>query len=197
MVAKSGKLFILSAPTGVGKTTVSNKVLEQIGSAINLKPVITYTSRPQRHGEIDGKDYFFISVQDFIAKKEQGFFLETNKYDNNWYGSPASIIADLDQGISYLMVVDRSGALHITRKTDQAVLLWLTVSDFDMAKRRLLSRSPGAHERQEQRIMIAQSEWHAELQTPLFTYHITNDDGRLNETVEKICLIIQTELGKN
>jgi len=196
MTGRKGRLFILSAPTGVGKTTVSTKVLAQMPPQLNLKRVITYTSRPQRPGENDGKDYHFITAKDFTDRKEQGFFLETNEYDGNWYGSPASILADLDQGISYLMVVDRSGALLITQKINQAVLIWLTVSDFNMAEQRLLSRSPSSPEKQEQRIMIARREWHAEQQSPFFTYHITNDDGKLDTTVEKICMIIRAELSK-
>lgn len=197
MIPKYGKIFVISAPTGVGKTTVSVKAFEHVGTELNLRRVITYTSRPQRPGEADGKDYFFVTTDDFSAKKERGFFLETNKYDHHWYGSPASILTDLDQGISYLMVVDRSGALHISQKTDRAVLIWLTVSDFAMVEKRLLSRSPANPEEQEQRIMIARSEWAAEQQAPIFTYHIINDDGKLDETVEKVCMIIRAELARN
>lgn len=196
MKQSHGLIFILSAPTGVGKSTVSARVLERIGQDAHLKRVITYTSRPQRPGEVNGKDYFFISKEDFLAKKEQRFFLETNQYDGNWYGSPASIITDLDQGISYLTIVDRAGMLNIIRQTPRVVTMWLTVSDFAMIEKRLISRTPTTPEKQRPRIMIAQSEWRAEQQAPLFTYHITNDDRRLEQTVEKVCMIIQAELGR-
>lgn len=187
---KIGKIFIISAPTGVGKTTISAAVLEKISSEIDMRRVITYTTRPPRSGEINGKDYFFIKNDDFLAKKEAGFFLETNFYDDHWYGSPASILHDLDHGISYLMVVDRSGALSIAQKNSRVALIWLTVSDFAMIEKRLLDRG----NTQPERLQIAMAEWHAEQQCPIFTYHITNDDGHFDQAVEKVCMVMRGTL---
>src|SRR5580698_9904346 len=87
-----GKLFIISAPSGGGKTTITQEVIARLGEKCHIQRAINYTSRPPRDNEVNGIDYHFITPEDFINKKASGFFLETTYYDNNYYGSPVSII---------------------------------------------------------------------------------------------------------
>lgn len=76
-------MLVIVGPSASGKTQIVNKLIEHF----NMKKMVTYTTRPMRVGEVDGVDYNFISLEDFLQKKEEGFFLETVCYNNNYYGT--------------------------------------------------------------------------------------------------------------
>jgi len=177
MNTKQAALFVVSAPTGAGKTTVVNEFFKKCPLLVNR--VITYTTRPQTPGEINGKDYFFISLADFEQKQKQGFFLETTVYDDFLYGSPRSILDDMASGTSFIMITDRPGALHIKKLVPQAITIWLTVSHVQTLFDRLTSRHRETDQRLQERIALAQEEYKSELLHKNFTYYIINDDVRL------------------
>lgn len=187
-----GKLFVISACSGAGKTTVSQALLKEWGSHYNLKKVITSTSRLPRLGERDGIDYNFFSVDEFRSRMNQGFFLETTEYAGNLYGSPASILEDLKHGKSYLMVTDRPGALVIKKLVPSAVLIWLFVPDFQTLRERLHSRGTDSPEVIAKRLALAQEEISQEEAEQAFDYHVQNNIFAI--TVEQVKSIIEQEL---
>jgi len=201
---KLGKLFVISAPSGGGKTTISEKVIAKISQQqqqqYDIQKVITYTSRAPRGNEINGVDYHFVTPEEFLSKKSQDFFLETTHYDTCYYGSPASIIKDLDLGKSFILITDRPGAIVIKNLVPQAVLIWIYVSNIIDIKKRLIERSKLSENPEnikimhtiERRFALAQQETEQELRENFFKYHVVNDI--LEKAVQEVCAIIQDEL---
>lgn len=183
----NGKLFILSAPTGGGKTTVATNVLHIVGTKYPFSRVITYTTRAQRPGEQNGVDYHFVTEADFLKKKAEDFFLETNQYDGKWYGSPRSIIQDLKQGKSFLAITDRNGARAWKRNIPEAVLIWLDVPDVTIIAQRLHKRGD-PEETIKRRAAIAAKEIAEEKQEHFFDHHVMNKD--LQKAIEDVVKIV-------
>jgi len=189
---RQGKLFVISACSGAGKTTISQTLLKDFGSTLNLKRVITTTSRTPRFTEQNGVDYNFVSANEFRKKMNEGFFLETTEYAGNYYGSPASILEDLEQGRSYLMVTDQPGALVIKKLVPSAILIWLSVPDLQTLRQRLESRGTDSQEVIEKRLALAEQEMSQEEQEQAFDYHVPNNI--VDITVEQVKNIIEQEL---
>src|SRR3989338_2709281 len=120
------KLFVVSAPSGAGKTTLVKAALEHLCKKFPIKRVITYTTRPARAGEMDGEHYYFISVNDFKQKVTEGFFLEWSSWYDHYYGSPVSIIEEIKKGTSFVAILDRAGAAEVLRAYPKAVCIWIT-----------------------------------------------------------------------
>jgi guanylate kinase len=192
-VPSTGKLFVVSAPTGGGKTTVVRRVLQHISSLMPISKVITYTTRQPRSNETPGIDYHFLTGKEFLAKKEQDFFLETTTYDNAWYGSPASIKVDLARGKSFIMVTDRPGACLLKTLIPEAILVWITVSSPAIIAQRLEQRGTESVEQQQRRLAIATHEIEIEREEPIFDYHVVNDD--LGTAVNEVITIIGSQTG--
>jgi guanylate kinase len=191
----TGKLFVISAPTGGGKTTVARRVLQQIGNLMPISKVITYTTRQPRSNELPDIDYHFVTAKEFLAKKEQGFFLETTTYDTAWYGSPASIKTDLAKGKSFIMVTDRPGACVLKTLVPEAVLIWITVPSPAVIAQRLEQRGTESAEQLKRRLALATQEITIEREEPIFAYHVVNDN--LETTANEVIAIISSQTGYN
>ena len=187
-----GHLFIISAPSGTGKTTVSQAVVKRLSVQYHLSIVITHTTREPRGQEVTGQDYHFVSRDEFLRKQAAGFFLETTEYNNNFYGSPASIKTGLLQGKSFVLVPDRAGAIRIRELFDAPVLIWLEPPSLEELRCRLELRGHETAEQIERRLVIARQEMAAEKEQPIFDHHIVNDN--FEDTVNKVCSIIQQTL---
>ncbi|MEX0671927.1 MAG: guanylate kinase [Candidatus Babeliales bacterium] len=184
---KQGKLFILSAPSGTGKTTVVNAVLGSMIFEYPLKRVITYTSRRPRQGEIDGVDYCFIAQHEFESKIQEGFFIEYSQVYDAYYGSPSSIKEGLSQGDSYILVIDRVGAQLVIPQME-CITIWMEPPSLQALRQRLERRAkdePGVIER---RLEIAAQEMAQERQSPCYQHCIINDD--FERTVYALRLLI-------
>ncbi len=187
-----GVLFVLSAPTGGGKTTVAREAIKKLAPKYPIDKVTTYTTRPPRNHELNGVDYHFVTEEDFLCKQDQGFFIETTFYDGFLYGSPRSILHELDQGRSFLMVTDRPGAKIIKQELPGAVLIWLGVPDISTVADRLHQRGTEDDETLERRIELASREIAEEDKAPLFDHHIMNQN--LDEAVNKLVSLITTSV---
>lgn len=179
-----GKLFIISAPSGAGKTTLVNEVLGRLGPKYPIDRVITYTSRAVRSGEEPGKDYHFLSPEAFKRKVDEGFFLEWSGEYDHYYGTPHHTLNDLEQGLSRVLVIDRAGAqalLEIAQDPsptlrEGVVPIWIYTSDLVELKRRLLARGKNTNEQIERRLELAQKEVEKEREKPLYKHRILNDN---------------------
>lgn len=189
-----GKLFVISAPSGAGKTTIANTVIEKLGSSYPISKVITYTSRQPRSNEIPGKDYCFVSKDDFFKKKERGFFLETTEYNGEWYGSPQSMIDDLERGFSFIIITDIIGAKTISNRMNTAVLIWLAPPSAEVLRNRLLKRGTENIAQVEARIALSQDEMDQERRENFFHYRVINDSFDI--AAKELCEIIKTEIEK-
>ncbi|QQR49320.1 guanylate kinase [bacterium] len=187
-----GILFVISAPSGGGKTSLANAVIKKLNPQISLEKVATYTTRPSRINEQNGKDYYFVSRPQFLKKIEDGFFLETTEYNGELYGSPASITTDLRNGKSLILVTDWDGAKKIRNFIDQPVLLWIMPPSIEILKERIQKRGTETREQIESRLKLANIELEHELINKIFTHHILNDN--FEQAVDEIAFIIRQKL---
>lgn len=191
-ISPSGRLFVISAPTGGGKTSLTHYVVEHLKDFCNLKKVITYTTRPIRTGEVDGIDYHFINEINFAEKDITGFFLETTAYASYHYGSPRNALDMLAQGQSLIIITDRPGAKKIKEFMPEAILIWIGVPSIDVLSSRLTNRGREHAGDLKKRVDMAAQEVIEEENDPLFDFHFINDN--FDETAEKLTQFIKRSL---
>jgi len=180
----SGKLFIISSPSGAGKTTLVNAVLGRLQNQFSIDRVITYTSRDLRSGEIDGQHYHFVSSEDFEGRLKDGFFLEWSGRYGSYYGTPRHIVDELDQGQSRILIIDRLGAERVVSiakdpspvLTNRVKSVWIYTSDVQELERRLIKRGEETKTQIRRRLELAKQELEKEKQIPLYDHKILNDD---------------------
>ncbi|MBA3953996.1 guanylate kinase [Candidatus Dependentiae bacterium] len=167
-----GKLFIISAPSGAGKTSLVTALLKNKST---LKRLITYTSRAPRVGEIYGYDYYFVSEAEFKLKIEEGFFLEWSLVYGAYYGSARSLLDSLASGQSFVAVVDRQGAQALCQLIKGAVLIWINTPSLSVLEDRLRARATDSQERIAYRLKLAEQEIKQEQVEVFFHYTVIND----------------------
>ncbi len=187
-----GKLFLIAAPSGTGKTTIATKIVERLGKEIAISRVITYTTRQKRDGEIDGIDYFFLDKTTFLKKIAQAFFLEMTNYNGELYGSPLAMLDDMKAGKSFVMVTDRAGVVSLKALVPEAISIWVSPPSLQELEQRLIGRGTESSSEIKKRLLIAQHEMDLERKDPIFELHITNKI--LETVVDSICNLIQTRL---
>ena len=176
------KVFIISAPSGTGKTTVAKKVLEQVP---DLVKIVTYTTRQPRPGEVDGLDYRFISKDEFEAKIRENYFLEYANVYGNYYGTPRRDIEDvLSSGKDALLVIDVQGAFKVKKLLPEAVSIFLLPPSLEELRRRIEGRGY-VDKNVDKRLQTARGEIPC---AKYFDYIVINDF--LNNAVEKVKSII-------
>ena len=189
---RRGKIFVISAPSGTGKTTVVNALIEQFGGYFNISRVITYTTKKPHETEKQGVDYYFVSEKEFEKKAADDFFIECSRAYDDYYGSPRSIINDLDLGKSYIMVLDQVGGYNIIKMFPESVLIWLSPADFSILQRRLSGRARDSVDTIEKRMMRAKEEVRNELMRAIYKYHIINESSLV--AMRKVLKILKKEL---
>ena len=152
-----GKLFAISGPSGVGKNSVLNRVM-QLRDRVQYS--VSATSRPMRPGEIDGKSYCFVTREQFEQMIAAGELLEHAEYVGNYYGTPLKPIqAALAAGTDVVMDVDVVGALNIKKRLPEAVLVFMAAPSMAEIRRRLASRGDVSPELMEKRMDRAKWEY--------------------------------------
>lgn len=195
---KHGKLFIISGPSGSGKTslvTAAINDLQSSHSAYALKRVITYTTKSPRSNEVDGIDYHFITVEDFVHKIASGFFLEWSFDYGNYYGSSLLLVDEIHKGNSFVMIADRKGAQSLQRLAGPlnlaVIYIWIDVELKDL-EQRLRYRNTDSLADIEKRLALADKEIRLEEAEPLFSYKIHNKNFK--ESLESLKGIILKNL---
>ncbi|GAB6066655.1 guanylate kinase [Aquifex pyrophilus] len=177
-----GKLFVISAPSGTGKTTVAEKLLSELD---NLEKVITYTTRKPRPYEKNGVDYVFITKEEFEKKIEEDFFLEYANVYGNYYGTPKKDIERiLEEGKDALLVIDVQGAFKVKELRPDTITIFLLPPSLEELKRRIESRGY-KDDNLERRLKTAREEIPC---ARYFDYIVVNDF--LTSAVEKVKSII-------
>lgn len=171
---KQGKLIVFSAPSGSGKTTIVRHLLGI--EALNLEFSISATSREKRGTEVDGKDYYFLSLQEFKNNIKNDAFLEWEEvYRDNFYGTLKTEVERIwAMGKNVIFDIDVSGGLRIKRKfPEQTLAIFVKPPSIDELKIRLKNRKTESEEKISMRVAKAS----AELATaPLFDVIVVNDD---------------------
>tara|TARA_B100000214_G_scaffold22641_1_gene15047 strand:+ start:510 stop:1001 length:492 start_codon:yes stop_codon:yes gene_type:complete len=140
VIMRKGLMFVLSSPSGAGKTSLSRKILE-LDKELFLS--ISYTTRPSRPGEIDGEDYFFVSNDNFALMQEQNEFLEYAKVFDYYYGTPKKPVKKiLDEGRDILFDIDWQGTQQLMNNSkDDLVKVFVLPPSIEELERRLKKRN--------------------------------------------------------
>lgn len=167
----SGSLFLVVAPSGAGKSSLVNALLEQEPS---IKLSISYTTRPPRPGEQNGREYFFTSPADFTARRDSAEFLEWAEVFGNYYGTSRIQIAEqMTKGIDVLMEIDWQGAQQVKKQFPHAVGIFILPPSIAALEERLKKRGQDEDHVITRRILAAGGEIaHA----AEFEYVIINQD---------------------
>ena len=182
---RKGIIFIVSSPSGVGKTTVANAVIE---NNQDIKRSISFTTRGLRGVEKNGEDYFFINKEDFLELCKNQQMLEHAKVFTDHYGTSKQYVDHLiNQGVDVLCCIDWQGAVQIKDKV-KAVTIFLLPPSMKELRNRLYKRNTDTEEVINNRIMIAQEEMK---QYQVYDYVIIND--KLKVTIELVTSIIRSE----
>ncbi len=181
-------LIVISGPSGVGKDSVVQGLKER-GLPVHF--VVTATTRPRRDGEVEGKDYFFVSKEEFAHMIETQELIEFAFVYNDYKGIPkAQVRQALISGQDVLMRLDVQGAATVRRLAPEAILIFLTTRNEEELVNRLKNRKSENPEELSLRIATARQELK---RVDEFDYVIVNSDGCLDATVETVMAIILAE----
>jgi len=184
---KRGKMFVLSSPSGAGKTTLTKKIAE---NNKNFTISISHTTRKPRPNEVNGKDYQFVSMQEFnTLVKENNFFEYANIFDNYYGTLKKPVLELLSQGRDVLFDIDWQGTQQLKKvKNLLLVTLFILPPNIQVLKQRLLNRHKGQEEtigKRMNKFNEETSHWNE------YDYVLVNDD--LDTCYEKILNIIKSE----
>jgi guanylate kinase len=186
MMRDEGLLYIVSAPSGTGKTTLLKRVMDYFP---DIKFSISYTTRPPRPGERDGKDYHFISPQRFQEMVKEKAFAEWAEVLGNRYGTPLDSIREIrSQGIDLMLDIDSQGARQIKERFNGGVFIFILPPSLEALKQRLKARGGDEQEVIEFRVAKARDEMK---QAVWYNYAVINDN--FEEAVEQLKSIIIAE----
>ena len=181
-----GTLFVVTAPSGAGKTTICDAVLKSVP---RLKYSVSATTRPPRRGETHGEDYYFLSREEFERGIKEGRFLEHALVYDNYYGTPRAYIEkELDAGFDIIMDIDVQGALSIKALKYPAVFIYIVPSSLRVLRERLDGRKTDSREVIEKRLAQAQKEISY---LPEYDYVIVNE--RLPAAIADMESVIKAE----
>ena len=189
-----GLLFIVSAPSGAGKTTLCKEVLKRINSNFQreLKWSCSYTTRPPRPGEKNGIDYFFISDAEFDRMIQGGEFAEWANVHSHRYGTSKKYLKDaMEKGIDLLLEIDCQGARTLKEKKMGDCFIFILPPGLDELKKRLLMRGTESGDVIEKRLKRALKEVE---EYSLYDYIIIND--KFESAVKELESIIIAERDK-
>ena len=181
-----GTLFIVSAPSGAGKTSLLKKL---IGQDELLHVSLSYTTRPMRPGEVDGKDYHFVDHEGFLSKVEDGSFLEHAKVFDNYYGTDRQEVNEqLDQGFDVILEIDWQGAQQIRSQMFDTVSIFILPPSEEELRHRLEGRGQDNEEVIARRMSAARTEISHYLE---YDYLVINDD--FDQALQEMKSIVQAD----
>ncbi len=168
---KKGLVFVVSAPSGAGKTTLCQKIT---GVLPNLQHSVSYTTRPPRPGEVDGKSYFFVEEARFQKMVEKNEFVEWAEVHGHLYGTSREALMNLvEKGIDVILDIDSQGAMQIKKRHKEGVFIYILPPSFEDLKKRLMERRSDPPEEIKRRLKKAKEEiWNYRE----YYYLIINDD---------------------
>ncbi|MBQ3297992.1 MAG: guanylate kinase [Bacilli bacterium] len=183
---KQGQLIVISGPSGAGKDTIVENV---INNNSNIWLSVSATSRSIRKGEKEGVNYFYLIKEEFEERIENNYFLEYAKYADNYYGTPKEeIIKKLDKGIDVILVIEIEGAKKIKELVPEALFIFIMPPSEKELLKRLSGRKTEDKEKIIKRFNIAYQEMN---EVTKYNYVVVNDN--LTEAISKVEAIIKAE----
>jgi guanylate kinase len=180
-----GKMVVISGPSGAGKSTICRRLLEDD----RVQFSVSATTRAKRPGEVDGRDYYFLSPEEFRARVEKGEFIEHANVHGNMYGTLRAPIREvLDAGRVYLLEIDVQGALQLKSQNIPGMYVFIAPPDFEELRRRLTARNTETPEVLERRLKKAEDEYRDRVH---YDHIVVNDD--LERAVHEVSELIGLE----
>lgn len=180
---QAGKIIVISAPSGTGKTTIIKTILNETSDLVFS---VSATTRKKRNNEADGVDYFFLTNEEFEKKIENDEFVEWEKFYDYYYGTLKSSIEDnINNGISVVLELDVKGALSIKKIYPEANLIFILPPSYDEIVKRLKKRNTESESDLNKRIERAKMELRFK---DKFDYLIKNEN--LEKAIEETEILI-------
>ncbi len=180
-----GKLVVISGPSGVGKSTICRHVVKWLGAHLS----VSATTRPKSETETDGKDYFFLSPQEFKRRLAADAFLEHAEVFGNEYGTPREPVEQaVAAGQTVILEIDVQGGLQVKAKMPQAMMIFILPPEIDDLLKRIEGRARGEDEPTRRR-RVAKAEAEIAVGKAQYDYRIVNDD--LDTAVQDVINVIQ------
>lgn len=187
MTDPAGKLIVVSGPSGAGKSTVLERLLASC--PVPLVMSVSATTRAPRPGEVHGKHYYFLSRQEFEARRQRGEFLESCEVygRGDWYGTLSSeVTTSLREGKWVVLEIDVEGTFNVLAQYPEAVTIFITPRDIDELERRLRRRGTESEEALTRRLEVARREM---AQAHEYRHRVVNDE--IDQAVEDVCTILK------
>ncbi len=187
--ASSSKVFVITGPSGVGKGTLIKRLL---AACPNLELSISATTRAPREGEVDGRDYHFLTREQFDRRIEADDFLEFATYSDNRYGTLRSEVEKrLRAGHSVVLEIEVQGAQQVRATDADSVQIFISPPDPTVLRERLKGRGTDSETAIDKRLEVARQELAARDD---FDYQLVNDE--IDRATEELVGIVRSELGK-
>ncbi len=181
-----GILFVVSSPSGGGKGTLIQRMLNQV---TNLSYSVSFTTRTPRNGEVDGREYFFVATEEFEQMVAAGEFLEWAYVHGRMYGTSRNqVIREISEGRDIVLEVDVQGAASIRSLVPDSVSVFILPPSFEVLRQRLLDRGTDSPEELDLRLRNAPTELK---DYAAFQYLIINDDA--DRAAEQLSAIVHAE----
>ncbi|MCJ8345657.1 guanylate kinase [bacterium] len=186
-MSRQGVVMVISGPSGSGKSTICGHILKENESRFGL--VVSHTSRAPRKGEVDGEHYHFLSKEQFLKNKENGFYLEWAEVHGNLYGTPSDQVEELvAQEKNVILEIDVQGGLQVKAKLSKAVLIFVSPPSFKVLENRLRGRETDSNDVIVKRLDNAVGEMQKSKQ---YDYFVVNEE--LENAIDEIILIGKSE----
>jgi guanylate kinase len=188
MNGAEAKVFVITGPSGVGKGTLIKMLLDRFP---NLALSVSATTREPREGEVDGRDYHFLTEEQFQERRDAGDFLEYASYSGNHYGTLNSELDRcLAKGRSVVLEIEVQGAQQVRQTRGDSIQIFIAPPDPAVLRERLTGRGTDSAEAIDKRLKVAEQELGAQDD---FDYRIVNDD--LDHAAEELESIVRRSIG--
>lgn len=187
---EKGLLIVISGPSGVGKGTVRKALFQRKDH--NLDFSISMTTRNPREGEVEGKDYFYVTKEKFQEEIQKGNLLEYAKFVGNYYGTPKDkVVEKLEEGKEVVLEIEVQGAMQVKAKMPDAVFIFIAPPSYKALESRLVNRGTETSDVILERLNKAKNEI---MLASSYDYIVVNDE--IENAVDKIIAIIRAEHAK-